>query len=278
MKEKLERFWEPIVGGAALATVPFLLFEGQMDPSTLFMGDVIIWSIFTMAFLSVLLTCRDRAERIAWVRKSWLELLIIIGSFPILPDSLQSIRLLRLGRFARFLRLGRLLAVTYFLKWTRQRFALSPVAFAGTTTVVLAILGANALHILEPDLAPDLGVGLWWAITTMTTVGYGDIAPESLEGRFVGGFLMVFGVAIMASFSGYLASFLVAENEESTQNTVEERLDSILFKIERLEALVAQGSNPQEAGPLAATETPSQLSKKKATSLPTDLHSGPAEG
>lgn len=236
MKEKLQKFWEPIVGGAALATIPFLLFEDQMAPETRLMGDLLLWSIFTLSFLTVLLACRGARERLAWVRASWLEILIILGSFPILPNSLVSIRALRL---IRFLRLGRVLAVVYLLRWTRQRFVLSPVAFAGTTTLVLATLGANALHILEPDLVPDLGVGLWWAITTMTTVGYGDISPASPEGRIVASFLMVFGVALMATFSGYLASFLVAEQEVGHQDLIESRLEEVLARLERLEMRLA---------------------------------------
>lgn len=234
MKERLVRFWEPIVGGAALATVPFLLFENRIDPALSIAIDVFIWSVFTLAFVSVLLACRGWPERRAWLMQSWLEILIIVCSFPLFPTSWASLRTLRLGRL---LRLSRLFAITYLLRWTKRRFALSPVTFAGATAVVTAVLGANALHVIEPNLAPDLGTGLWWAITTMTTVGYGDISPATLQGRLVGSFLMVFGVAIMASFSGYLASFLVTENDEH-QEELKDRLVAMQEKLDMLEELL----------------------------------------
>ena len=71
----------------------------------------------------------------------------------------------------------------------------------------------------------------------MTTVGYGDISPATLQGRLVGSFLMVFGVAIMASFSGYLASFLVTENDEH-QEELKDRLVAMQEKLDMLEELL----------------------------------------
>lgn len=157
MKERLERFWEPLVGAAALATLPFLLFENHMAPMVLFYGDLAIWAVFTLAFVSVLIVCPNGKERLKWVRRSWLEILIILGSMPILPSSLQSLRLMGLVRLLRVLRLGRIMAVVYFLRWTRRKFALSPVAFAGSTTVLLVFLGANALHCWSPPWSRTFG-------------------------------------------------------------------------------------------------------------------------
>lgn len=242
------------MGAAALATVPFLIFERGFDPDTVWLADVIIWLIFLLAFLTVLLACRTRQERWDWIKRSWLEILIIIGSFPLMPSSLNSLRTLRVTQLFRVLRLGRILAIAYFLRWTREKFAISPVAFAGTVAILTAILGANALHILEPDKAPTLGTGMWWAITTMTTVGYGDISPSTPEGRMTGSFLMVFGVAIMASFSGYLASFLVAENEEDNQADLAAQLRQIQTQLERLEQILA--SHPQLVSPQSPPNAP----------------------
>lgn len=89
-------------------------------------------------------------------------------------------------------------------------------------------------------MVPDIWSGVWWAITTMTTVGYGDIAPATGQGRVVGGILMVFGVALMASFSGYLASFLVAENDDSSQDRVQEQLDQMQAQLDQIQARLSE--------------------------------------
>ena len=241
--------WEPFVGLAALVTLPMLFFEDSIEPGAALIANSLIWLVFTGEFVAVLMSCEGREERMYWLRESILDLFIIIGSFPILPGTLQSLRLLRIGRasrLARLLRLSRIFVLGWLLKFLAKRFRINPIAFSGTTTIIAVLVGANALHILEPELVPNLRVAIWWAVTTVTTVGYGDLAPATEPGRIVAATLMIIGIACMAAFSGALASYLVKAQEEKVVREAEshilEELKYLRSKLDALEGLLEERS------------------------------------
>lgn len=73
--------------------------------------------------------------------------------------------------------------------------------------VALVLLGAAGLTVFEADRSfPD---ALWWAIVTVTTVGFGDIAPTSLGGRIIGVVLMFFGIGVLGMFTATIAGVFV---------------------------------------------------------------------
>jgi voltage-gated potassium channel len=80
------------------------------------------------------------------------------------------------------------------------------------TVTILIVLGALAFSLLEPYQAPwymRFGRGLWWAIVTLTTVGYGDVTPETLPGRIVGVAIMLGGVLSLSLVTATVASVFV---------------------------------------------------------------------
>ena len=225
-----------------MSTIPLIFLERTLDPRLALLLNALVWLVFTAEFLHVLSVCGSRTERRAWILYSRIDILIIVGSFPILPSSLQSIRLLRIGRasrIVRFLRLGRVFAIPWVLRWMGKRFQLHPIAFSTSSMLIAVVLAANALHILEPELVPSLGHAMWWAFTTCSTVGYGDIVPATPSGRAVGIFLMVVGVAATAAFSGSLASYLVQHSrdvEDSDTAKILEELRVIRSRLEEMES------------------------------------------
>jgi voltage-gated potassium channel len=100
--------------------------------------------------------------------------------------------------------------------------------------------GANIEHV---------GDGWWWALTTMSTVGYGDQFPVSSAGRIVGVALMIMGVALLGTITAMLASnFNGARNKEAQENEIEaitiehqisSKLDSVLSEIETLKKQIS---------------------------------------
>ena len=62
-------------------------------------------------------------------------------------------------------------------------------------TLVSVFLGGAVMTLLDPDEFPSLGTGLWWAVQTVTTVGYGDVTPENTIGRLVGAVFMLEAIA-----------------------------------------------------------------------------------
>jgi len=77
--------------------------------------------------------------------------------------------------------------------------------------VVLVLVGAAGLTYFEDDR--PFHDALWWAIVTLTTVGFGDISPTSLGGRLIGVVLMFFGIGVLGTFTGTIASAFVAQRE-----------------------------------------------------------------
>ncbi|MGH3483697.1 MAG: potassium channel family protein [Nocardioidaceae bacterium] len=89
------------------------------------------------------------------------------------------------------------------------------------TTLSAVFLAGFAVTRTDPEQFPDLGVGLWWAIATITTVGYGDVVPYSTEGRLVGSVLMFGGIACLALLTAIAASAIVAVEVRSEEEVIE---------------------------------------------------------
>jgi voltage-gated potassium channel len=117
------------------------------------------------------------------------------------------------------------------------------------TFVALAIVGGIIIRFVDHENFPTVGVGIWWALQTVTTVGYGDVVPTSFAGRTVGGLVMVIGIAFISFVTAGVTSTLVqraargesdadrAHREEIAQRIVDElaelekRLDAIDSKL-----------------------------------------------
>lgn len=95
--------------------------------------------------------------------------------------------------------------------------------------VTVGLIAGSAFSIIrtDPTEFPTLFDGLWWAITTITTVGYGDIVPESSEGRIIGIVLMFSGVGLLAILTASIAALLMSEDVEAEEQRIEARLDAI---------------------------------------------------
>lgn len=114
--------------------------------------------------------------------------------------------------------------------------ALGLVATATATAVVLAAL---LVMITDPEVFPHLGVAVWWAATTITTVGYGDVVPLSGIGRTVGAVLMFGGVGALAFVTAIAASSIVVGEVEQEEREIEAYERRLEHRLDRLEAQIA---------------------------------------
>jgi voltage-gated potassium channel Kch len=135
------------------------------------------------------------------------DLLAVLALFPELRG-LRALRLLRLLRTSRVFRYRNPFAI--ILQTLEENGLL--FAFAFSVLGVATLLGGTSLYLVEGRLNPGLGSlldGLWWALVTITTVGFGDITPVTLLGRIIGGVLMISGMFTLALFAGIVGSSLV---------------------------------------------------------------------
>lgn len=123
------------------------------------------------------------------------------------------------------------------------RKALSAIV-AGTLAVVVS--SALAMRLFDPHEYSTYGRGLWWAIQTVTTVGYGDVTPVHTAGRLVAAIVMIWGTAYLAILTATITSTFVAraemqyrqraeESEAKSDEQVESRLDALDARLDRIE-------------------------------------------
>jgi voltage-gated potassium channel len=100
---------------------------------------------------------------------------------------------------------------------------------ASITTIVVA--SGVVIWLLDREDFPTLGLALWWAVSTVTTVGYGDVVPVQPTGRLIATGLMIVGYASLSLLTGIVASLLVgrrtADQAHETMLAVEKRLSEV---------------------------------------------------
>jgi voltage-gated potassium channel len=114
------------------------------------------------------------------------------------------------------------------------------------TVTFLIVLGGGALmRVIDHREFPSIGLGLWWAVQTVTTVGYGDVTPKDISGRLVAAFVMLEGIAAVAVFSAGVTSVFVtrAEREREKERRrepldpqLQARFDELNTRLDSLEA------------------------------------------
>ena len=103
------------------------------------------------------------------------------------------------------------------------------------TIAVMAVASGVIIRIVDPEDFPSLGLALWWAAETVTTVGYGDVVPVQPAGRAVASVLMIVGYASLSLLTGIIASVLVRRRNEAQEPSLDfKQLDQRLAEIERL--------------------------------------------
>jgi voltage-gated potassium channel len=114
-------------------------------------------------------------------------------------------------------------------------------------TLVLSVAAGFLMRWVEPDVFPTVGTGVWWAVVTFCTVGYGDVVPKSALGRFVASIVMVFAITFITMITALVTSALVTgaqrrreEAESGAHPPVHETLARIEERLERIERRLGQ--------------------------------------
>jgi voltage-gated potassium channel len=113
------------------------------------------------------------------------------------------------------------------------------------TFVGLALIGGVIIRFVDQENFPSVGLGIWWALQTVTTVGYGDVVPSTFAGRTIGGLVMVIGIAFISFVTAGVTSTLVqrsaregSEADRAHQEEIAERIvDQLTDLGKRLDAI-----------------------------------------
>ncbi|MGH3036797.1 MAG: potassium channel family protein [Gaiellaceae bacterium] len=106
-------------------------------------------------------------------------------------------------------------------------------------TVAITLLSGVAMWLVDRAEFPNVWLGLWWAVQTVTTVGYGDITPENPFGRVIAAVVMVSGIGFLTVVTATIAAVFVESSRRhlrgESERTALERLDEIAGRLERIE-------------------------------------------
>jgi voltage-gated potassium channel len=110
----------------------------------------------------------------------------------------------------------------------------------GGVTLSITLVSGVLIHFTDEKTFPDIGDGLWWAIQTVTTVGYGDLVPTSTTGRFVAGLVMIVGIGFLTVITAAISSTFIETAKRRVQGAESETLSAQLDQIgARLQAIEA---------------------------------------
>jgi voltage-gated potassium channel len=123
-----------------------------------------------------------------------------------------------------------------------------------TTATLVTVAAGFAMTVTDHESYPSIGSGLWWAVQTTTTVGYGDNVPESVAGRLVAAVVMLFGIGFLTVVTAAITSTFVARSrlEQSASSfgpttaeqlrQLEEQIQQLDARLERIEAALTRSA------------------------------------
>ncbi len=122
---------------------------------------------------------------------------------------LRFLRILRLLRFMRILKITRYNKSLYLI-WSVIKEKRSELTMTGFLALLILVIASFLMYYIEgdtqPDEFPNVLAAFWWAIATLTTVGYGDVVPVTGLGKFISGIIAILGIGIIALPTGIISS------------------------------------------------------------------------
>jgi len=205
-----------LVGLALLAVSAFVKLEPAVAELVGYADTAVCILFFVDFALTFFRTRRKVHYMLTW---GWLDLL---SSVPMVP-------VFRVGRLARIVRVLRVFravrSVRVLTLAVLQRRAQSTILAAGFLSILLALFGSIA--ILQFEQGPEANIhgaqdALWWSVVTLTTVGYGDRYPVTPEGRLIAMVLMMAGVGLFGTLSGFVAAWFLSPTDSKKEDELGE--------------------------------------------------------
>jgi len=152
-----------------------------------------------------------------------IDLLAIIPFYLplLLPIDLRFLRILRLTRILRILKVNRYSKSLDLIGQVlnRKKYELFVTMFI---TSILLLLASSIMYYLEngaqPESFPNIIASFWWAIATLTTVGYGDVYPITILGKIISGIIALLGIGLVALPTGIISSGFLELIEDKKDN------------------------------------------------------------
>jgi voltage-gated potassium channel len=120
-------------------------------------------------------------------------------------------------------------------RWYGRLNLFRAIASILTVAVVLVLIAGALARLVEPEVFTSLGLAYWWAITTVTTVGYGDVVPKDPAGRVVGALLMLTGLSLIPTLTSVIVSTLISKRTQAQTRELADELIKSTASLQRIE-------------------------------------------
>ena len=217
LRAEWERRSEPFLLILAAAMVPLIGGPYVSDLSEplerwFLIGDLVIWTIFVIDLVVRVWLAEDRRR---FLITHWAEVLIV--AVPVF----RPLRLLRLA-----------LLVPRISDIIKRR-AVGGSLVAAVVAIAVATISVALVEQAGDGQIGDWGTALWWALATITTVGYGDVVPATLVGRVIGSLLMIVGIGVFGVVTANVAAWFI-ETDNQAQKQVLDELRSLRLEVQSL--------------------------------------------
>ena len=199
---KIEVFTEIPLMLLSIVMIPLLVgpFLWEMSDSEKFLFiilDILIWIVF---LIDMLIKVTISVDRLDYIKSNWIEVIVVLVPW------FRPFRIFRLVVFA-------LKTYKGFSRACKPDFLLIyAFGFVIVASTLLTTFEQNNMSALDSFVD-----SVWWSVVTITTVGYGDMVPESSVGRIVAVFLMLGGISIFGAITANIASLVSAAEDPNTK-------------------------------------------------------------
>ena len=225
LSQKLELFIQALILFSlltfSLETLPNL---SEKERHWLYISEIVTIGIFTIEYLTRLILSKRKLSYIF----SFFGIIDLIAFLPFYIGLGIDLRSLRAVRFVRLLRLFKMARYSKALQRFHRAFVISKeeiILFFFSACIMLYLAGVGIYyceHEAQPKVFASVFDGLWWAVATLTTVGYGDCYPVTAGGKIFTFFILLIGLGIISVPTGMVASALskaraMEEDEEENK-------------------------------------------------------------
>lgn len=230
----LGKFFDFFIIGLIILNVLAIFLESFENLRSSYKQEFYYFEVFSVAIFSIEYVLRLFTSDLKYADKSKVGALAffvispmaIIDLFAVLPFYLPFLIPVDL----RFIRILRLLRITRLFKINRYSKSLkligdvfkekrSDLGITVFVTFIILVIAATLMFHIEgkeqPDAFPNILASFWWAIATLTTVGYGDIFPITAWGKFISGLIALLGIGLVALPTGILSSAFIEKINEN---------------------------------------------------------------
>jgi voltage-gated potassium channel len=205
----MKRVWSEILTFLALiflVTYSYPAFVVEVSSSTQKFIDIVQWVCWSAFALDLFVGIISAKEKVDFVKHHLFDVAAVLLPF------LRPLRLMRVisfgGLVIQKVAIGRQFAITL-------KVAIASIFIAYVAAVQVTISERN----IEGSNIKNFGDGIWWAVTTVTTVGYGDRFPVSTEGRLLAVLLMIAGISLVGVITASVASWFVRMSQTNHEES-----------------------------------------------------------